>query len=53
MRLREGSNLPKVTQETGGRGRLETAQARTVGAEQKEHRFSGQTVLDSIPGLAV
>ena len=35
MRLRGDSNLPKVTQETSSRGRLEAAQARPVGAEQK------------------
>lgn len=39
LRLREGSNLPKVTQEISGKAGLETAQASAVGAEQKEHRL--------------
>lgn len=42
LKLREGSNLPKVAQEIGGRAGLETAQATAVGAEQKEHRLWNQ-----------
>lgn len=42
MNLREGSNLPKVTQEINDRAGLETARTRVVGAEQKEHRLWNQ-----------